>query len=79
MPPPSMILKARSGEVAILDSPDHTTVRAWVLVRSSQMLMLEIARPVDPVILGHMQRTEEAVANTTGWTATVRGCRSPSF
>ncbi len=61
-PPPSMILKARSGEVAILDSPDHTTVRAWIALHSPQMLMLEIARPVDPVILGHMQRTEEAVA-----------------
>ena len=61
-PPPSMILKARTGEVAILDSPDHTSVRAWIMLRSPQQLVLEIARPVDPVILGHMQRTEEAVA-----------------
>ncbi len=62
MPPDQIMLKARSGEVAVLDSPDHTTVRAWILLRSPQLLMLEIARPVDPVILGHMQRTEEAVA-----------------
>ncbi len=61
LPPASALLKARSGEVAVIDSPDHTTVRALILLKSPEMLVLMIARPVDSTILGHMQRTEEAV------------------
>ncbi len=62
MPTEAAILKARSGDVAVIDSADHTTVRALIMLRSPQQLMLLIARPVDSAILGHMQRTEEAVS-----------------
>ncbi len=60
-PPADALLKARSGEVAVIDSLDHTTVRALIQLKAPQMLMLMIARPVDATILGHMERTEEAV------------------
>ena len=61
LPSASALLKARSGEVAVLDSPDHTTVRALIVLQAPEMLMLMIARPVDAAILGHMERTEQAV------------------
>ncbi len=65
LPPATAILKARSGGVAVLDSPDHTTVSAVITLpgpSDQQLLMLAITRPVDSVILGHMERTEQAVA-----------------
>ncbi len=61
LPPASALLKARSGEVAVIDSLDHTTVRALIVLKAPEMLVLMIARPVDSTILGHMERTERAV------------------
>ncbi len=61
MPPASDILKARSHEVAVFESPDRSTVSALMLLNSPQLLMLMISRPVDAAILGHMERTEVAV------------------
>ena len=65
LPPPDAVLKARSGGVAVLDSPDHATVSAVIALPAGPdqpLLMLSITRPVDSVILGHMERTEQAVA-----------------
>jgi two-component system nitrogen regulation sensor histidine kinase NtrY len=61
LPPPQALLQARTGAVSILDSPDHTTVSALIALQTPQQLMLMIARPVDATILGHMERTEQAV------------------
>ncbi len=53
---------ARTGEVAVLGTPDESRVRAVVQLYETPSLMLLIGRPVDPQILGHMSRTEQAVA-----------------
>ena len=62
LPPRTAIDQARNGEVAVLGSPDENRVRAVVQLGSTLPLMLEIGRPVDPEILAHMLRTEQAVA-----------------
>jgi two-component system nitrogen regulation sensor histidine kinase NtrY len=50
----------QKGEPAVL--PDNgDQVRAVIALDSSPQLLLLIGRPVDPTILGHMARTEEAV------------------
>ena len=54
--------QARSGEVAVIGGPDEDRVRAVVQLNATPSLMLLIGRPVDPQILGHMARTEQAVA-----------------
>ena len=56
---------ARTGEVAVIGSPDDSRVRAVVQLNATPTLMLLIGRPVDPQILGHMSRTEKAVAEYT--------------
>ncbi len=65
LPPPSASLLARTGDVAIQDSPDGRTVSAVVGLGDVQppSLMLVITRPVDPVILDHMRKTERVVAD----------------
>ncbi len=65
LPPRTAIDQARNGEVAVLGSPDENRVRAVVQLGSTLPLMLEIGRPVDPEILNHMVRTEQAVAEYT--------------
>ncbi len=54
--------QAKNGEVAVLGSPDDNQVRAVVQLNTKPSSMLLIGRPVDPQILGHMARTERAVA-----------------
>ena len=53
---------ARTGDVAVLGSEDSNRVRALVRMDLTPSLMLLIGRPVDPAILEHMKRTEQAVA-----------------
>ncbi|WP_239451514.1 sensor histidine kinase NtrY-like [Elioraea rosea] len=54
---------ARSGEVALLrPAPGQDRVRALVSLDIPGPLMLLVGRPVDPDVLGHMERTEQAVA-----------------
>jgi two-component system nitrogen regulation sensor histidine kinase NtrY len=62
LPPNSMTLQAQGGDVAVLAAGDGTRVRAVVRLDSTPPLMLMIGRPVDPQILEHMERTEQAVA-----------------
>ncbi len=62
LPPASMTQQAQGGDVAILAAGDGTRVQAVVRLDSTPPLMLMIGRPVDPQILEHMQRTEQAVA-----------------
>ncbi|KAA5610186.1 PAS domain-containing sensor histidine kinase [Rhodovastum atsumiense] len=62
-PPPLWATElARSGEVGVLGSEDSNRVRAVVKLDITPTLMLLIGRPVDPAILEHMQRTEQAVS-----------------
>ena len=61
-PPPVWALGlARSGDVAVFGE-ESKRVRALIQIDSRPPLMLLISRPVDPEILDHMARTEEAVA-----------------
>jgi two-component system nitrogen regulation sensor histidine kinase NtrY len=61
-PPPSTTTQAQSGDVVVLAAGDGTRVRAVVRLDSTPPLMLMIGRPVDPQILEHMTRTEQAAA-----------------
>jgi two-component system, NtrC family, nitrogen regulation sensor histidine kinase NtrY len=54
--------QARHGDVVLINSADGTRVRAVVQLDSHPPLMLMIGRPVDPQIVGYMDRTERAVA-----------------
>ncbi len=62
-PPPQWATeRARTGDVAVVPGADHTRVRAVVQLESTPPMMLMIGRPIDPQILDHMVRTENAVA-----------------
>jgi two-component system nitrogen regulation sensor histidine kinase NtrY len=61
-PPQSATEQALRGDVAVLNGGDGTRVRAVVRLESIPPLMLMIGRPIDPAILGYMQRTEQAVS-----------------
>jgi len=61
-PPATATRQALSGDVALLNSEDGTRVRAVVRLDATPPLMMVIGRPVDPQILGYMERTELAVA-----------------
>ncbi len=53
----------RGGEVAIIPpAQGDDRVRALVGLEIPGPLMLLVGRPVDPEVLGHMERTEQAVA-----------------
>jgi two-component system nitrogen regulation sensor histidine kinase NtrY len=54
---------ARAGEVALIaPAQGEDRVRALVGLDIPGPLMLLVGRPVDPEVLGHMERTEQAVA-----------------
>ena len=61
-PPQSATEQAMTGDVAVLNAGDGTRVRAVVRLELTPALMLMIGRPIDPTILGYMQRTEQAVS-----------------
>ena len=61
-PDPAETQQALKGDVVVLNAGDGTRVRALVRLDSTPPLVLMIGRPVDPVILGYMHRTETAVA-----------------
>ena len=60
-PPPEAIEQARRGEVAVLTGDESNRARAIIALAPATGLLLMIARPVDPQVIGHMQRTEAAV------------------
>jgi two-component system nitrogen regulation sensor histidine kinase NtrY len=62
LPPASATATAQTGDVAVLAAGDGTRVQAVVRLDSTPPLMLMIGRPVDPQILDHMTRAEQAVA-----------------
>jgi two-component system, NtrC family, nitrogen regulation sensor histidine kinase NtrY len=62
LPPDSVTTQAQNGDVVVLNGDDGTRVQAVARLDSTPPLMLMIGRPVDPSILEHMTRTEQAVA-----------------
>ncbi|MGE0221968.1 MAG: ATP-binding protein [Acetobacteraceae bacterium] len=60
-PPHAATQQALDGDVAVLNAGDGTRVRAVVKLESTPPLTMMIGRPLDPQILGYMQRTEQAV------------------
>ncbi|HET7883404.1 MAG TPA: ATP-binding protein, partial [Acetobacteraceae bacterium] len=62
LPPLSVTSQAQGGNVVVLAAGDGTRVQAVVRLDSTPPLLLMIGRPVDPSILEHMTRTEQAVA-----------------
>jgi two-component system, NtrC family, nitrogen regulation sensor histidine kinase NtrY len=61
-PAASVTAQAQSGDVVVLAAGDGTRVQAVARLDSTPPLMLMIGRPVDPQILEHIARTEQAVA-----------------
>ena len=61
-PPPWAVAVANAGEVALFNNASGGEVRAVVQLPTQPALLLMIGRTIDPVILGHMKRTEQAVA-----------------
>jgi two-component system nitrogen regulation sensor histidine kinase NtrY len=59
--PQVAVQDARQGDVPVIPNEAHTEVRALVELNSTPPLMLLIERAVDPHILDHMRKTEEAV------------------
>jgi len=62
LPPQAVSSQAQNGDVVVLAAGDGTRVQAVAKLDSTPPLMLMIGRPVDPSILDHMKRTEQAVA-----------------
>ncbi|MBN8891415.1 MAG: PAS domain-containing sensor histidine kinase [Rhodospirillales bacterium] len=62
LPPSWATDQALKGGVAVLGSADSTRVRAVVALDATPALLLMVGRPVDPAILDHITRTEQAVA-----------------
>jgi two-component system nitrogen regulation sensor histidine kinase NtrY len=62
VPSPAETVGARDGQVAVISPPNATIERAIVQLDTTPPYMLLIERPVDPTILDHVQRTNEAVA-----------------
>ena len=62
LPPREAIDAALSGDVAVIKGQDGTSVRAVVQLNSTPALILMIGRPIDPDILAHMNKVENAVA-----------------
>ena len=62
LPSQRITSQAQGGEVVVLAGGDGTRVQAVARLNSTPPLMLMIGRPVDPSILDHITRTEQAVA-----------------
>jgi two-component system, NtrC family, nitrogen regulation sensor histidine kinase NtrY len=62
LPAQDVTSRVLGGDVVVLAAGDGTRVQAVVRLDSTPPLMLMIGRPVDPSILDHMTRTEQAVA-----------------
>jgi two-component system nitrogen regulation sensor histidine kinase NtrY len=62
LPSQAVTSQAQGGDVVVLAAGDGTRVQAVTKLDSTPPLLLMIGRPVDPAILEHMKRTEQAVA-----------------
>jgi two-component system nitrogen regulation sensor histidine kinase NtrY len=62
LPSQAVTSQAQGGDVVVLAAGDGTRVQAVTRLDSTPPLLLMIGRPVDPAILEHMKRTEQAVA-----------------
>ncbi len=53
---------AQSGQVPVSSPPGSTVEQAVIKLETTPVLMLMVEKPVDPAILDHVNKTEEAVA-----------------
>ncbi len=60
-PPADAVETARAGEVSVITGEENDRARAVVALAPATGLLLMIGRPVDPQVIEHMQRTEDAV------------------
>jgi two-component system nitrogen regulation sensor histidine kinase NtrY len=62
IPDSHAVLQAQSGQVPVYSPPGSTVEQAVIKLDMSQPLMLMVEKPIDPAILDHVNKTQEAVA-----------------
>jgi two-component system nitrogen regulation sensor histidine kinase NtrY len=62
LPAASYIAAAQEGQVPVLTAENGTVEEALIKIDSSSPAMLLIERPIDPAILDHVHRTEQAAS-----------------
>jgi two-component system nitrogen regulation sensor histidine kinase NtrY len=62
VPDSRSISAAQSGEVPVISPPGSTVEQAVIKLDITPPLMLMIEKPIDPAILDHVNKTEQAVA-----------------
>jgi len=62
VPPPSEYLTLQTGQVQLILPPGSTVEQAVIKLDTTLPMMLMIEKPIDPAILDHVNKTEEAVA-----------------
>ena len=62
VPKPANIALAQSGQIPVTATADGSDEQAVIKLDTTLPLMLMIEKPIDPVIIDHVNRTEQAVA-----------------
>ncbi len=59
---PRTLAQAQTGQVPVYSPPGSTVEQAVIKLDTNQPLMLMVEKPIDPGILAHVNKTQEAVA-----------------
>jgi two-component system nitrogen regulation sensor histidine kinase NtrY len=62
IPTPQYITEAQAGEIPVITTPDGADEQAVIKLDVTPPMMLMIEKPIDPAILDHVKKTEQAVA-----------------
>jgi two-component system nitrogen regulation sensor histidine kinase NtrY len=62
LPDARSIAQAQSGQIPVISPPGSTVEQAVIKLDITPPLMLMIEKPIDPAILDHVSKTEQAVA-----------------
>jgi len=62
IPPAADVALAQAGQVQLIFPPGGTVEQAVIKLDTTEPLMLMIEKPIDPAILDHVNKTEQAVA-----------------
>jgi two-component system nitrogen regulation sensor histidine kinase NtrY len=62
VPPSRDISEAQAGQVPVISTPGSTVEQAVIKLDITPPMMLMIEKPIDPTILDHVNKTQEAVA-----------------
>jgi two-component system nitrogen regulation sensor histidine kinase NtrY len=62
VPDAHAIAAAQSGQVPVISPPGDTVEQAVIKLDMTPPMMLMVEKPIDPAILDHVNKTEEAVA-----------------